>query len=62
MFTTDVPTCTSGAVSALVVGASGSAVVITTPVNGTSWYRPIDGSGFSMNHKRLTRRPPIPTS
>ncbi|MCU0312038.1 MAG: hypothetical protein MUE36_13975 [Acidimicrobiales bacterium] len=61
MFTTDASACTTGAAPAVVVPATGSAV-LTTTVIAASWYRHIDGFGFPVNHKRLTRRPVIPVS
>jgi hypothetical protein len=62
MFTTDTSARTIGAAPAVVVPATGSAVVATTSVIAASWYRHIDGFGFPVNHKRLTRRPVIPVS
>jgi hypothetical protein len=62
MFTTTAPNCTTGAVSAVLVSAAtASAVATGTTVPGT-WYRPIDGFGFPMDHKHTPRRPPSPTS
>ena len=62
MFTTDTSARTTGAVATVVVSAAGSAMVTTASVIAASWYRHIDGFGFPVNHKRLTRRPVIPVS
>ena len=62
MFTTDTSARTIGAMPAVVVSATGPAVVTTASVIAASWYRHIDGFGFPVNHKRPTRRPVIPVS